>query len=260
MKTFALFILLFIGYIVLQDLSSLALTGGKVGFLPYGSFVDLFDKNAHWKHYLTQGGSPFETVDSVAYSLNESYSLWVVFYWQVMLCLIGYRLYVVHFDRDLSDIGLSKEKIKNSAKVGLVVSLWFGVMVFAIFLGGLWLGDIRLDKELFYTDETSRMALREPLYFLAIFCAGCIGSALFEEFLFRGLLDSGLKKFLPVSMAIFVGAILFSLLHFNLDQMPFSLLCGLVAGVLRHRTGHVIAGMIFHFCGNFFIFCLLPLI
>jgi membrane protease YdiL (CAAX protease family) len=75
--------------------------------------------------------------------------------------------------------------------------------------------------------------------------------AFFEEFLNRGLLMNGLKKF-GVKRAIFFSALLFGLMHFNINQVFYAFLIGLLLGFLTVISKSIWPAIIIHFINNFF--------
>jgi len=106
--------------------------------------------------------------------------------------------------------------------------------------------------------------------FLQIAALVVIGRSLYEELLFRGLLQGLLTPLLSrswrffghdFSLAAVVGAVAFGLIHFSLlslggDFAPVSVivvaafLLGLLAGHYRDRTGSMIHPIVVHMCAN----------
>lgn len=74
---------------------------------------------------------------------------------------------------------------------------------------------------------------------------------LVEELLFRGAIEGYLlQKGKTPSMAIFLSALIFGIIHVNPAQVPFAFCIGLVFGWLYYRTGSIIPGIIGHFLNN----------
>ena len=106
--------------------------------------------------------------------------------------------------------------------------------------------------------------------FLQIAALVVIGRSVYEELLFRGLLQGFLTPLLSrrwrffghdFSLAAVVGAVAFGLIHFSLlslggDFAPVSVivaagfLLGLLAGYYRDRTGSMIHPIVAHVCAN----------
>lgn len=78
-----------------------------------------------------------------------------------------------------------------------------------------------------------------------------ITPAIVEEIVFRGMILNGLRtKFNDIS-AIFLSALMFALMHGNLQQLVYPFVLGLILGWLKLRTGSIIPCMIVHFTSNF---------
>ncbi len=73
--------------------------------------------------------------------------------------------------------------------------------------------------------------------------------AIFEEFAFRGIIMQSLRRF-GDGFALIVSAILFSLVHVNLEQMPNAFLLGIVIGYFVIYTGSIWTGVLMHFVNN----------
>jgi len=74
--------------------------------------------------------------------------------------------------------------------------------------------------------------------------------ALFEEWMFRGLMLSRLRRVLPLNWAIAAQAMLFGLLHFDSYMLLPHFFFGCVAGVLRVVAGGLWPCMLWHFAWN----------
>lgn len=76
--------------------------------------------------------------------------------------------------------------------------------------------------------------------------------AVCEEFLCRGLLYSEYEKF-GTPVAVFVSALMFSMMHFSIEKLPVYLFCGIMLGFLRAVTNSVLSSIIAHFIYNMFV-------
>jgi membrane protease YdiL (CAAX protease family) len=100
-----------------------------------------------------------------------------------------------------------------------------------------------------------------------LFAAGGVGFAvsnsLAEELIFRGLVQSGFMiSGIHWGAALLIQAVLFGLWHFNgvPDGVVGSLMVfawGAVLGMIRHRTGGVLAPIVAHICADLTILCIL---
>ena len=80
---------------------------------------------------------------------------------------------------------------------------------------------------------------------LWLLAAGVLAAPLCEEFLFRGLLQGGLRRSLPAWQAIGIAAALFAIVHPPAAMLPVFVL-GLCAGYAYERSGALLAPMLTH--------------
>lgn len=73
--------------------------------------------------------------------------------------------------------------------------------------------------------------------------------AIVEELIFRGIIYNGLKQYGKVT-AIVVSAVLFSLIHGNIDQTVYPFLFGLILAYIMFKTDNIIYSMLAHFINN----------
>lgn len=87
---------------------------------------------------------------------------------------------------------------------------------------------------------------------IVLFCiAYALVPCLTEEFLFRGVMLSMLRKY-GDAFAILSTALLFGMLHGNFVQIPFAFIVGLVLGYAVCYTNSMLPAIIIHFFNNFF--------
>ena len=89
-------------------------------------------------------------------------------------------------------------------------------------------------------------ALNAVLLFVTI----AVVAPLLEEVLFRGLLQNGLSKRLPVWAAIALSALVFGAMHMDLYAMPPLVLMGAIFGVIYHLTGSLRVTIVLHMINN----------
>ena len=81
-----------------------------------------------------------------------------------------------------------------------------------------------------------------------------LSSALFtpilEELVFRGILFGRLKRLLPKWWAVFLSALLFAVMHFNIVQFIYALLMGLVLAIFVEWGGNVCYAVFGHMTVN----------
>lgn len=86
-------------------------------------------------------------------------------------------------------------------------------------------------------------------YILFIFLMAIV-PAVCEEFLFRGLIYQGLKKWNQIG-AIFLSALFFMLMHGTPDQTIHQFLLGIILALVFSATGSIWAPILLHFLNNF---------
>ena len=87
--------------------------------------------------------------------------------------------------------------------------------------------------------------------FLVYFFQICILAPFCEEFIFRGVILHSLKPF-GNAFAVTVSAMLFSMVHGNLLQIPLAFLVGLLFGVLVIKSGSIWLTVLMHASVNAF--------
>ena len=70
-----------------------------------------------------------------------------------------------------------------------------------------------------------------------------------EEFVFRGIIYSGLRQSGRILAAIVIQGIMFGFMHLNVNQMAYAVVIGIAFGLLSEVTGSIWPG----FAGHFFI-------
>ncbi len=84
---------------------------------------------------------------------------------------------------------------------------------------------------------------------LMLLCVGILPAVL-EEFAIRGVVLGALRKKFSDSSAIVLSALLFGLLHGNMQQIPFASLMGLLLGFATVYTGSIIPAVLIHAVNN----------
>ncbi len=84
-----------------------------------------------------------------------------------------------------------------------------------------------------------------PLVLAAVFLAAVV-----EEMLFRGLLLSTLERYMDVTNAVLISALIFAFIHINPWWAVQILVLGVLLGYMSWRSGSVFPGMIVHGVNN----------
>ena len=97
--------------------------------------------------------------------------------------------------------------------------------------------------------EDMSVASVKDFLFMTLFIA--IIPAILEEFAIRGVLLQPLRRF-GDGFAIVVSAVIFSLLHGNMVQIPYTVIAGIYFGYVMVATGSLWPSIILHFLNNFY--------
>jgi membrane protease YdiL (CAAX protease family) len=105
----------------------------------------------------------------------------------------------------------------------------------------------RLYAEDATTNIMSGIAMDNP-FLLSLLCIAVIPAVL-EESVYRGILYQEYRKINPFG-AIFFSALLFGLLHGNLNQFTYAFVMGIIMAFVIEATDSILATMIIHFITN----------
>lgn len=97
------------------------------------------------------------------------------------------------------------------------------------------------------TDIMKDIAAKNP-FLLSLFCIALI-PALFEESVYRGIFYQEYRKLNPFG-AIFFSALLFGLLHGNLNQFTYAFVMGVIMAIVIEATDSILSTMVIHFVTN----------
>ena len=73
--------------------------------------------------------------------------------------------------------------------------------------------------------------------------------ALAEEFVFRGIMYRSYRQYSVIGGALLSG-LLFGIMHFNLNQMPYAFFDGVIFALMVEATGSIITSVFMHFLLN----------
>ena len=108
-------------------------------------------------------------------------------------------------------------------------------------------GFVNVLSQLFTTnvvgDHMTELILSYPLPLTFFVIA--VMPALCEEFIFRGILFQGYRK-CSVSGAVVLTAILFGLMHMNLNQLSYAFVVGLLFAAVNEVTGSILPSILLH--------------
>ena len=154
-----------------------------------------------------------------------------------MLFLVPALIFLLIGHKDLGQ-WVPFRKVKWST-VGLAILFSFCITPLAS-----WLNVI---SQLFTTNAVTEIAgdiLALPAIF-SIFLIGIFGPFC-EEFVFRGVIFSGLKSDGGAFWAIMISGLFFGLAHMNLNQFVYAFMLGIAFALLCEATGSIIPSLIVH--------------
>lgn len=141
------------------------------------------------------------------------------------------------------ELRFNKLEFMNGFLVALIFICGYPVAIFVGILGNLFVS-------LFGKLIQSPIPIAENFNEYALLLMIIAGSAgICEEILFRGLIMRGYEKLGKWPSIIFT-AVLFSMLHLNIQNVLGTLFLGIVLGYVVYTTNSIYAGMLGHFVSN----------
>ncbi|MCI8555548.1 MAG: CPBP family intramembrane metalloprotease [Clostridia bacterium] len=89
-------------------------------------------------------------------------------------------------------------------------------------------------------------------YLLSIVLLAILPS-IYEEFIFRGMILNGLRSRFNDYVSILLSALMFAIMHNNIQQLIYPFLLGCIMGWIVLRTGSLVSSIIVHFINNFLV-------
>ena len=96
-------------------------------------------------------------------------------------------------------------------------------------------------------------------FFLMLFLMAIVPATV-EEFIFRGIVYGGYRKSGTKFMAVMLSALMFGLMHMNLNQALYAFVIGVLLALLFEATNSIWTTMLFHFIYNAQSCCMMFLI
>ncbi len=147
--------------------------------------------------------------------------------------------------------GASLKAVLRLNKLGfadliLVLVIFFTGYSVALFLNLLWEVFLSLFGQLIIPDIPVAKSWNEYFVLLLVIA---VSAGLCEELLFRGVL---MKAYEGVGKwpSILFTAVLFSMMHLNIQNLLAPLFLGIILGYVVHTTNSIYAGMLGHFINN----------
>ena len=151
------------------------------------------------------------------------------------------------FRRTFSDLRLQFVRKRNGKDIATIA-----VCVFLIGIAMQFVSSYILTLVLSFfpneaTEYSENIGVLLELSFSMLFYV-CVLAPALEEFIFRGILVSLFKQFVPYFAANILQAILFGIYHQNFIQGTYAFFLGLFIGYILYVTGSIGYTMLFH-CG-----------
>ena len=158
-----------------------------------------------------------------------------------IILLIPALAYVV-FLRPKTVDGVSMAVV-SPLTTALTVVLTFLVMPLVMFINSI----SSLFVENGVDDTMNYIVNNNPLWLNLVIIA--LLPAVVEEFIFRGLIFNGYKRRNPLA-AIVLSAVLFGLIHMNINQFSYAFVIGIIFGLMAYATGSLLPSILSHFIIN----------
>lgn len=156
----------------------------------------------------------------------------------IMICVVGF-------------ISLLKRKyeinlLSNVTPMGILLAIFCSVLFFLLLDKCLdpVFESVFPQSEQDY-QETIQSLIKSPVTSLL---QVCMIAPVIEEILMRGFVLGGLKNTYGVKGALFISALFFAILHFNMVQTLSAFVCGIILGLLYIKTNSIPCCIIAH-CG-----------
>ncbi|MCR5734405.1 MAG: CPBP family intramembrane metalloprotease, partial [Lachnospiraceae bacterium] len=170
------------------------------------------------------------------------------------VCIIGvfslWYLYAFVFMQKEDDDKGKLYKLKSAfLRIHIPDIVCFIILGFIIQIAGSYLLTAvltHLEKAEEYSAIISGMMTKNPYTVLYV----CLLGPLCEELMFRGLIFSYLKKFLPFIIADIIQALAFGIYHRNIYQGIYAFIFGMLVGFINHIYGSLFPSVIIHLMIN----------
>lgn len=101
-----------------------------------------------------------------------------------------------------------------------------------------------------YSSVLGSMTISSFPQYIGYLISSCLIAALCEELLFRGVIESGFKKW-GIKVAVGFSALIFMLMHGNAEQTVHQFIVGVIVGYVFYKTNNIWIGILIHAFNNF---------
>ena len=147
--------------------------------------------------------------------------------------------------KNLFEVAGMKKKI-NGSIVG-----WSFLIAFVSLLGFSNLTNVFIEILQYFGFSTAgaNIEINNFLQYFGMIIASCVTAAFCEELLFRGVIESGFKKW-GIKIAVGFSALIFMIMHGSALQTIHQFIIGVIVGYVFYKTGNLWIGVLIHFFNN----------
>ncbi len=137
-------------------------------------------------------------------------------------------------------------------KVNILMVVYGALIAFCaiIFFAGLTSSFLEFLGLVGYSSPDTSMNVNDFGSYIGYVIAACVAPAICEELLFRGTIQSGLKKYGKWA-SIISASLIFMLMHGGPEQTVHQFIVGIIVGLIFYETGNLWLSVIVHFFNNF---------
>lgn len=159
------------------------------------------------------------------------------------------------YKKNFSILLSSKWTILKSILVGVSILLLYRIVTGAYINIGLYSFNISIDDianipNILLSSTKEIAAIITSYGKLIGFLIICLIVPIYEEIVFRGVIFDACHRYLNSNSANIIQALLFATIHLNLFLFPVYFLFGIIAGILRRKSGGLLPGIVFHVINN----------
>lgn len=167
----------------------------------------------------------------------------------VLLFLLPFVLYMILLKSKPKQLFERCNFYKMNWRIVLIsFGLGFLCFILNVAVSSLFNGILTFTGYRFTSGEVDESYYTTANFFLQLLVI-CVAPGFCEEFLHRGILLQGIKH-VGFKKAILISSILFSLLHFNIQQCAYAFVIGLVLGFVSVVAKNIWPAIIIHFTNN----------
>lgn len=124
--------------------------------------------------------------------------------------------------------------------------LWSGMTAIGMLLPAEWLMEQMPELPNIAAQQFGMLMTTPEGYLVIGLFAPIVEEVVFRGAILRTLLEGSSNHWLMIALS----AVLFSAVHLNPAQMPYTFVAGLLLGWMYYRTGSILPGMVYHWVNN----------